>query len=320
MTNGKRVPLGRLRIAVLSGGESAEREISLESGDAVCRALAGRGHRIISIDPAMTDLSQYDWSEVDAVFIALHGTYGEDGQVQAILERASIPFTGSDSAASQLSFSKSASKERFTQCHLPTPAYVLIHETDNAAWIGGQAKKLGFPLVVKPDAQGSSLGVSIAKSPKNLPQALTECFHYDAFGLLETVIEGSEWTVGFLNDRALPLIQIETGRPFFDYNAKYTEQTTQYLFDFALPTNIVKSIEQTARSACEALGTSGLSRVDLRLDKYQRPWLLEVNTIPGLTEHSLIPKAAARLGIDLGELCEQAVTHCQRQAEARQRS
>ena len=149
---------------------------------------------------------------------------------------------------------------------------------------------------------------------------LTECFHYDAFGLLEMAIDGSEWTVGFLDDLALPLIQIETGRPFFDYQAKYAEQSTVYRFDFSLPTNIIKSIEQAARSACEALGTTGLSRVDLRLDKYHRPWLLEVNTIPGLTEHSLIPKAASRLGIDLGELCERAVTHCLKPAEARLRN
>lgn len=299
-----------LRIAVLSGGESAERTISLQSGAAVSSALAKRGHRIVTIDPAETDLSRYDWSALDVVFIVLHGTYGEDGHVQAILESAAVPFTGSNSAVSRLAFSKSACKERLIQHGLPTPAYVLIHQSDDSRRIARQANKLGYPLVVKPDAQGSSLGISIVSSSEELPQALTVCFQYDAFGVLETAIAGSEWTVGFLDELSLPLIQIETQRRFFDYRAKYTDETTVYRFEFSLPSNVVRSIERTAADACSALGTRGLSRVDLMLDKHHRPWVLEVNTIPGMTDHSLIPMAAARQGIDLGELCERAVIPC----------
>jgi D-alanine-D-alanine ligase len=307
-----------LTVIVLAGGKSAEREISLESGAAVADALASRGHRVSTIDPADTDITKQDWSETDAVFIALHGTFGEDGQVQQILEEARIPFTGSDSAASRLAFSKSASKERFAQRDVPTPAYVLIHESDDGTRIDRQARKVGYPLIVKPDAQGSSFGVSLVEEPGGLPRALTECFHYNTFGMLESAIAGSEWTVGFLDDLALPLIQIETGRTFFDFAAKYSDETTSYHFEFALPTNIIRSIEQAARDACQALGTRGLARVDLRLDRHNRPWVLEINTIPGLTAHSLVPKAAAQMGIDLGELCERTLVSCLSETAVRQ--
>ncbi|MBT6156068.1 MAG: D-alanine--D-alanine ligase [Planctomycetaceae bacterium] len=304
------VTIEPMAVIVLAGGKSAERDISLESGTAVAAALASRGHHVTTVDPAETDLTQYNWSGTDAVFVALHGTFGEDGQVQSIMEEARIPFTGSDSAASRLAFSKSASKERFVQQNVPTPAYVLIHESDDGIRIDRQARKIGHPLIVKPDAQGSSLGVSLVEEPGGLPRALTECFHYDTFGMLETAIAGSEWTVGFLDDLAMPLIKIETGRTFFDFKAKYSDETTSYQFEFSLPTNVVRSIEQAARDACQALGTSGLTRVDLRLDRQNRPWVLEVNTVPGLTAHSLVPKAAAQMGIDLGELCERALAGC----------
>lgn len=326
MSTNNREPFGPLRIAVLAGGNSAERAISLESGAAVRRALEQRGHEVVPIDPAeipalrlrphdhhlrTNGLSVSDaFAEFDAVFLALHGTGGEDGRIQEILEAAAVPFTGSDSTASRLAFSKSASKERFVQHGVPTPAYVLIHKSDDAARINRQAEKLGFPLVVKPDAQGSSLGVSVVRSREDLPRALTGCFHYDDFGILEAAIAGSEWTVGFLDDHMLPAIQIETDRPFFDYRAKYEEETTSYRFEFLQPARAVGALAQAARGAREALGTKGLARVDLRLDEFDRPWVLEVNTIPGLTGHSLVPKAAAREGIELGELCERAVRAC----------
>ncbi len=296
-----------LRIVVLAGGTSRERNISLESGDAVAKALSERGHMVSRIDPAEIDLTTLDWSGYDVAFLALHGTCGEDGHVQQILEDFDIPFTGSDSTASRLAFSKSAAKERFVQSGVPTPAYVLIHESDSAARIQQQAAVIGFPLVVKPDAQGSSLGVTIVRSPEELPQALARCFHFDPFGLLESAIDGTEWTLGMLDDTPLPLIQIETGRNFFDYKAKYEDENTQYLFEFSVPANLVKEIESVGRRACEALGCRSLSRADLRVDKFGQPWVLEVNTIPGLTSHSLVPKAAARMGLSLGALCERAV-------------
>ena len=305
-----------LRIAVLAGGTSRERNISLESGDAVTQALLERGHRVKQIDPALIELTALDWSEYDVAFLALHGTFGEDGHVQQILEDSGIPFTGSDSTVSRLAFSKSAAKERFVQNGVPTPPYVLIHESDSATRIQQQAAAIGYPLAVKPDAQGSSLGITIVRSPEELPQALARCFHFDPFGLLETAIDGSEWTLGWLDDTPLPLIQIETGRDFFDYTAKYEDDGTQYLFEFAVPTNVVKAIESAGRRAREALGCRGLCRVDLRVDKSGQPWVLEVNTIPGLTSHSLVPKAATRMGLSLGELCERAIQTCLDRASA----
>ena len=299
-----------LRIAVLAGGTSRERNISLESGDAVSKSLSAPGHIVSRIDPAHIDLHALDWSSFDVAFLALHGTFGEDGHVQQILEDAGIPFTGSDSVASRLAFSKSAAKERFIQNSVPTPAYVLIHESDSAARIQQLANALGFPLAVKPDGQGSSLGVTIVRTPEELPQALARCFHFDPFGLLEVAIDGTEWTLGVLDGEPLPLIQIETGRGFFDYEAKYEDDDTRYLFEFAFPTSVIKAIENAGRRAYEALGCRGLARVDLRLDRFHEPWLLEVNTIPGMTSHSLVPKAASRMGLSLGAICERSIQNC----------
>ena len=310
MTDPQSNSLPTLNIVVLTGGESAERDISLKSGAAVGRALSARGHRVKIIDPSLVDLDTYDWSGCDVVFIALHGTYGEDGTIQTTLDRLGVPYSGCDAPTSKLAFSKSASKERFIQHNVSTPSYVLIHESDDAQRIQQHARTMGYPLVVKPDAQGSSLGVTIVKTPEGLPQALARCFHYDSFGILESAIKGSEWTVSLVDDQVLPLIQIETPHEFFDYEAKYLDDSTEYLFEFNLPTNVVQAIIKTGVSACEALGTTGIVRVDILLDRFQQPWVLEVNTIPGFTDHSLVPKAAAHAGLDFGELCERALINC----------
>ncbi|MEX1228709.1 MAG: D-alanine--D-alanine ligase [Planctomycetaceae bacterium] len=298
---------GPFRIALLAGGLSAEREISLQSGKAVQRALTRRGHRVTFVDPRDVDLSTFPWQTVDVAFLALHGTYGEDGHVQRRLAELSVPFTGPDAEASQLAMSKSAAKERFHQFHVPTPASVLVHQQDDAEHIRRQAERIGYPLFVKPDAQGSSLGVTQVRSADELAGALANSFQFDPFALLEAAIAGTEWTVGVLNREPLPPIEIRTPREFFDYHAKYEDDATEYLFEFSLPSNVVQSINLAAVNACEALGTSGLVRVDLRLDRENKPWVLEINTIPGLTDHSLIPKAAARIGISLGQLCEQTI-------------
>lgn len=307
MTNSPTNAVPPLNIVVLAGGESAESEISMQSGEAVLHALSSRGHQVKLIDPSLVDLESYEWSHCDAVFIALHGTYGEDGTVQTTLDRLGVPYSSCDAATSKLTFSKSASKERFIQNNVNTPAYVLIHESDNAQRIEQHARTMGYPLVVKPDAQGSSLGVSIVNTPEELPQALARCFHYDSFGILESAIKGSEWTVSLIDNQILPLIQIQTPNEFFDYDAKYLEDSTQYLFEFDLPTNVIQSIIKTGVNACNALGTTGIVRVDLLLDRFQKPWVLEVNTIPGFTDHSLVPKAAAQAGIEFGALCEEVL-------------
>lgn len=291
---------------MLAGGDSPEREVSLRSGRAVTRALTVRGHRAVQFDPAGTDLDQLDWSQFDAVFLALHGPGGEDGTIQEQFDRLGVVYTGSDAAASRLAFSKSAAKERFISHRLPTPPYVLIHASDSPGRIRAQAERIGYPLVVKPDAQGSSIGVTIVRSPETLDASVDEAFRFGAFALIEKAISGTEWTVGVLDDLELPACRINPGREFFDYTAKYEDGETRYEFEFDLPREVVAAIERVGREACRALGTRGMVRTDLRVDEQQRPWLLEVNTIPGLTETSLLPKAAARVGISFGELCERA--------------
>lgn len=298
------------RVAVLAGGDSDERTISLQSGAAVQQALTVRGHLALHLDPSVVDLAGIDWCQFDVAFLALHGQFGEDGQVQQILDEAGIPFTGSSAAASRLAFSKSAAKERFLQFGVPTPAYSLLHYTDDASRIHRVTEEIGYPLVVKPDCQGSSLGISIVRSPAELPQAIKLCFQFDSFAVIEAAIIGTEWTVGLLDELVLPLICIETDREFFDWHAKYEDESTRYVFDSKLPGEVTASIEEAARGACRSLGTRGLMRVDLRLDETLHPWVLEINTVPGFTSHSLVPKAAARMGIEFGELCERAIRAC----------
>uniref|UniRef100_A0A7C2K035 D-alanine--D-alanine ligase n=1 Tax=Schlesneria paludicola TaxID=360056 RepID=A0A7C2K035_9PLAN len=301
-----------LCIALLAGGDSDEREISLQSGVAVQRALTARGHTVIHLDPAVVDLPSIDWRPFDVAFNALHGRFGEDGGVQQILEAAGVPFTGSSAAASRLSFSKSAAKERLSQAGVPTPEYVLVHYADDPHRIAKLVAEIGYPLVVKPDSQGSSLGISIVRHPSDLDAALRLCFQYDSFGLLEQYITGTEWTVGVMDALVFPAIQIGTDREFFDYHAKYLDESTEYRFDSGWPRAAVAAIEETGADACRALDTSGLARVDLRVDAARNPWVLEVNTVPGFTDHSLLPKAAARMGIDFADLCERAVSACLR--------
>lgn len=300
------------RIAVLAGGDSDEREISLQSGAAVQQALSARGHFALHLDPSFVDVKGVDWRQFDVAFLALHGQFGEDGQVQRILEDAGIPYTGSDATASRLAFSKSAAKERFLQFGVPTPEYSLLHYTDDLSRIERITSEIGYPLVIKPDCQGSSLGVTIVKSPDAISAALKHCFRFDGFAVVERAITGTEWTVGLLDDLVLPPILIETDREFFDWQAKYEDDNTRYLFDSSFPSHVLDRIADVAKNACRALGTRGMVRVDLRVDEQFNPWLLEVNTIPGYTSHSLVPKAAARMGIEFGELCERSIESCLR--------
>ena len=301
-----------LRIALLAGGDSDEREISLKSGTAVESALAQSGHRVLHLDPAIVEIAGIDWSQFDVAFIALHGRFGEDGQVQDLLEKAGVRYTGSNATASRIAFSKSAAKEKFAECGVPTPNSILIHYTDDLDRIRQQADQIGYPLVVKPDSQGSSLGISIVRNPYDLANAVRLCFQFDGFGLLEAMIEGTEWTVGLIDRETLPAIQIQTNREFYDWQAKYVDDDTQYIFDAAVAPSLIQRIEATGFAACAAIGTSGMARADIRLDAHHQPWVLEVNTVPGMTDHSLLPKAAARMGISFPALCDRLVQDCLR--------
>ncbi|MFQ5731493.1 MAG: D-alanine--D-alanine ligase [Planctomycetaceae bacterium] len=296
-----------LRVAVLSGGISAERDISLQSGDAVVRALTAFGHAVTEMDPRATDCNAVDWSAFDVAFIALHGTFGEDGGVQRILEAAGVPFTGSASGASRLAFSKSAAKERWRQFDVRTPVAVLVNANDSAARNAHRAAAVGYPIVVKPDAQGSSLGVSIVNSPAELHTALAACFEYGDFGLLERLVAGNEWTVALIDEQVLPPLCITSTGTFFDYRAKYEDDATRHDFVGGASPAVRDLIGATAQSACRALGTRGAVRVDLIADDCDRPWVLEANTVPGLSGHSLLPKAARQAGLTFAALCERLV-------------
>lgn len=301
----KPVSLPPLRVAVLLGGDSAEREISLQSGEAVSQAIAGQGHSIIPIDPSDTDLAAFDWSSIDAAFLALHGTFGEDGGVQKILEQHGVAFTGSNSVASRLAFSKLAAKEAFRRNGVPTPPAISFSAPlEGGRDVEADAKQLGFPVVVKPDAQGSSIGVTIVQNEAELGEAVRNCLAVSETGLIEKTIEGSEWTLGVIDEDPLPLIQISTDRGFFDFTAKYEDDGTGYHFDANIDPATYSRIEAAGLAACRALDTSSIARADIMLDSDGNPWVLEVNTIPGMTDHSLVPKAAEQIGLSLGELCD----------------
>lgn len=304
-----------LRVIVLAGGTSEEREVSLQGGRAVLAALKQKGFETVWLDPAETAIAEFAWQAEDVAFLVLHGEFGEDGQVQTLLEDLGMPYTGSDAQASKIAFSKSATKARLQIAHIPTPDSVLINRADSLESLHQRAKALGFPLVVKPDTQGSSLGVSIVLEESQLDAALSKCFELDQYGLLETYIAGGEWTVGLWNAEPLPPICIETPRGFYDYAAKYTEDSTEYHLEARAPSALLEGMKRLAARVGKAIGTSGIARVDFRLDQKLRPWILEVNTIPGMTDHSLIPKACAKLGIDFPTLCERIVLETANKAQ-----
>ena len=295
------------RVVVLAGGGSPEREISLQSGQAVSTALRQRGHEVIEVDPVEDSLAVREWSPRDVVFLALHGPGGEDGIVQCQLEQLGVPYTGCDAAASRTAFSKSAAKQRFRDSQVATPEWRTCTRGFGPSSLSGLFDHLGTPLIVKPDAQGSSLGVSLVESPAMLSTALSECFRLGRVALLEQVIRGEEWTVAFLGEDPLPPTRITSARPVFDFDAKYLDEGTVITFPEVFKESVGESVLEIARRACQTIPTRGIVRVDVRVDLQGRPWILEINTIPGLTDHSLVPRAAAVAGLSLGELCERAL-------------
>lgn len=302
-----------LHVAVLLGGPSAEREISLESGNAVMAALERCGHRVTAIDPGRNaiDAAEFqrlaDWRSFDVAFLALHGTFGEDGTIQSYLDAIGLPYTGSDAKVSRLAFSKSATKERLIAEGIPTAEYMLVNAFDLRSRIATHAASLGYPLVIKPDAQGSSLGVSVVRAPEELEQALEACFAFGPYGVMERYIDGAEWTVGFLGSHSLPPLCISTTRAFFDFHAKYRDEATRFHFENEGSQQAQEALTAVASRTISAMGISGTSRVDIRLDRDQKPWVLEANTLPGFTSHSAVPAAAARIGITFESLCERVI-------------
>ncbi|HTY44898.1 MAG TPA: D-alanine--D-alanine ligase [Patescibacteria group bacterium] len=294
------------RIGVLMGGPSTEREISLKSGKAVYEHLCNAGFEVVAIDVTTDDRQQnielIHAQRIQCAFLALHGRFGEDGQIQEILDTLRIPYTGPGALASKLAMDKVASRRIFERHGLDVPRYKVLDEVSYAA---NSLSGLPFclPVVVKPASHGSSIGLSIVDDPAGLGAAIEEAFRYDRQVILEEYIHGREVTVGILDEQPLPVIEIIPKRKFFDYEAKYKPGMTEYVVPAQLDEQIASKIQAAALSAYRLLGCVGCSRVDIILDGRQRPFVLEVNTIPGLTATSLLPKAAMIIGIDFTRLC-----------------
>ena len=292
----------RLKIAVLMGGPSVERPVSLRSGAAVINALTATGAKVVPIDIKETEFVLP--TNVDVAFIALHGTFGEDGTLQRMLEEHRIAYTGSGPAASACAFDKIAAKGKFKAAGISTPKCEVF---DRARCDLKRLAALGFPLVVKPSRQGSSVGVSIVQQETELEEACQIAWRYDHHLLAEHFIAGRELTVGIFDGRALPVIEIRPKHDFFTYEAKYTKGQTDYLVPATLDKDVEAQVKAQALRAHDCLGCRDLSRVDLILGESNQVFVLEVNTIPGFTETSLVPKAASAAGIEFRDLCARLV-------------
>jgi D-alanine-D-alanine ligase len=288
------------KVAVLLGGHSAEREVSLASGRAVLAALQAAGVDAHALDPADDRFPQtlLDGGFARA-FIALHGRGGEDGVMQGMLEVAGIPYTGSGVLGSALGMDKLRTKQVWQSAGIPTPAFTLL---TNAAEVAAAQDGLQYPVIVKPAHEGSSIGISKVESASALSQAWQQAARYDSSVIVEQWVSGAEYTAGILGDEVLPLIRLETPNAFYDYAAKYQADTTRYLIPCGLEAAQEAELQGLALQAFQAVGAQGWGRVDFMLDGAGGPWFIEVNTVPGLTDHSLVPMAALAAGHDFGQL------------------
>jgi D-alanine-D-alanine ligase len=294
------------KIAVLYGGNSAEREVSLNSGEAIAKGLAEAGFDAILIDTKTVPLTDLLSKNIDRVFIALHGRGGEDGCLQGALEYLNIPYTGSNVLGSALSMDKVRSKQIFKACDLPTAPFTVVHKADfEKLSLADILADLGGRVMVKPANEGSSIGMAQAKTVAQLHDALIEAFGFDTQVLLEAWIDGPEYTVAILGDQALPAIHMETPREFYDYEAKYQSTSTQYHCPCGLSEREEDEIKALSVKAFNATGAQGWGRVDIMRNSTGEWQILEVNTVPGMTETSLVPKAANVYGLNFSELVTQ---------------
>lgn len=286
------------KVAVLMGGTSAEREISLKSGAAVLAALQAKAVDAHALDPDTQVVQNLRAQGFDRAFICLHGRGGEDGVIQGALETSGIPYTGSNVLGSALSMDKYRCKLLWQGLGLPTPAFVVLRQEADLE----SANALGFPLMIKPACEGSSIGMARAENMQQLRAAWENAVKYDAVVLAERWITGQEYTCAILGTQALPLIRLETPNIFYDYAAKYTLNSTSYHCPCGLDANIELQLQTLAKAAFDSVGASGWGRVDILTDAAGTAWLLEVNTVPGMTDHSLVPMAARAADIDFAEL------------------
>ncbi|HLT13513.1 MAG TPA: D-alanine--D-alanine ligase [Marinobacter sp.] len=287
------------RVAVFMGGDSAEREVSLKSGRAVLAALQSAGVNAFGVDVRGCLLRTVEAPDFDRVFIALHGRGGEDGTIQAILGQAGIPYTGSEVLASALAMDKLRTKYVFEGCGLPTPAFRAMKSVAEADEI---VASLGTPLSVKPAHEGSSIGIRKVRNASELVEAYQSAAAMDDLVLVEKWIEGPEFTVSLLQDKALPAIGLSTDHDFYDYDAKYLADDTRYRIPCGLSPDDELRLQHLALDAFRVVGCRTWGRVDIMQDADGEFWLLEVNTVPGMTDHSLVPMAARAAGISFEEL------------------
>lgn len=287
------------RVAVLFGGKSAEREVSLKSGNAVLQALLSAGVDAFGIDVGDDLLQRLTGEKIDRAFIVLHGRGGEDGSMQGLLECAGVPYTGSGILASALAMDKLRTKQVWQSLGLPTPRHAVLASAEDCR---AAAAALGFPLIVKPAHEGSSIGMAKVASEDELIAAWQDASRYDAQVLVEQWIHGPEFTIAVLRGQVLPPIALGTPHTFYDYDAKYLANDTQYRIPCGLDASKEDELRALTARACEAVGTQGWARVDVMQDADGQFWLLEVNTVPGMTDHSLVPMAAQAAGLDFRQL------------------
>ena len=290
------------KVAVLMGGKSAERPVSLKSGAMVLAALCASGIDAHAFDPSERSLGELIGERFSRAFIALHGRFGEDGTIQGALEYLGLPYTGSGVLASALAMDKLRTKQLWQANGLPTPPFELL---DSRTDFKAAAARLGLPIMVKPANEGSSIGMSKVREAGDLEEAFALAVNYDRVVIAEKFIEGTELTGAILGRAPLPLIRLETTRDFYDYDAKYVRDDTRYIVPCGLPQQKEREVQKLCLKAFDTLGCSGWGRADLMMDGAGNPYLLEVNTSPGMTDHSLVPMAARAVGMSYEALCVQ---------------
>ncbi len=293
----------KLKVAVLTGGIGEERDISIQSGNYVTQALKEAGLNVVAADIQPDNMDILEDNSIDVFFVALHGKFGEDGQLQQILEDKSLTYTGSGPMASKLAFDKLAGKQRFANAGVTTPKVIKFDTQTDTKELEKQLLQLSERYVVKPVRQGSTVGVTIVDNPESALAAARQCLSNFGDCMIEEFIPGQEITVGILENQALPIIEIKTKTGFYDYQAKYIDDQTEYLFDTIEDPSVVAKIKAAALECFDALGLRHFARVDFRLSNDGIAYALEVNAIPGLTAHSLLPKAAAKAGLSMSDLC-----------------
>ncbi len=303
------------RVALVLGGKSAEREISLRTGEQVGLALRRKGHEVIALDLDEGLVPALQRQRPDVVFIALHGRYGEDGCLQGLLEILGVPYVGSGVLASALAMDKVMSKKLFQLEGLICPRSMVIAGSELDGTSGGEVageveEAFGFPVIVKPNREGSTIGLTLVKEPAGLPDALRRAFEYDEEAVVEEYIRGTEITVSVLGNRepwALPIIEIISATGLYDYKAKYTKGMSEHIIPARVPEHTYEAAQAAAVRAHKALGCRGMSRADFIVGPDNEPYILEVNTIPGMTETSLLPDAARAAGIEFPDLVDMLI-------------